>query len=96
MTRISEEDFDAWRENAITRAVFAHLKEMQIACETAWVNQLRAEVAADPRVIQLLQVELNSKSTIIEDMLTIELGDIQEDEQQGATEVTPIRGAKRR
>jgi hypothetical protein len=95
MTRFTEEDFDAWRENAITRAVFSHLQDMKSQGERLWTDKLKSEIDPDPRRIHVEQIELKAKLEFIEDMLGIELGDIQEDEQQG-TQVTPIRGAKRR
>src|SRR3990167_5275754 len=76
--KITEEDFSAWRDNTITQAVFAHLKQMAGLAEKAWVGHLRAETPLDATALQLLQVEFKAKLEFIEDMLGIELGDIQE------------------
>ena len=96
MKRISEEDFDAWRHNPITLAVFAHLKEMTAMGERLWIAKLREEIDPDPRKLHVTQIELKAKLELLEDMVNIELGDIQEDEQGSSAQVAPIRGAKRR
>lgn len=96
MKRISDEDFDAWRHNPITLAVFAHLKNMADMGERMWVSKLRQEIDPDPRKIHVEQIELKAKLELIEDMVNIELGDIQDDEQGSSAQVAPIRAAKRR
>lgn len=96
MKRISDEDFDAWKHNPITLAVFAHLKEMAALGERMWISRLREEIDADPRKLHVTQIELKAKLELIEDMVNIELGDIQDDEQGSSAQVAPIRGAKRR
>lgn len=96
MKRISDEDFDAWKHNPITLAVFAHLKQMKAVGEQMWVSKLREEIDPDPRKVHVTQIELKAKLELIEDMLDIELKDIQEDEQGSSAQVAPIRAAKRR
>lgn len=96
MKRISEEDFDAWKHNPITLAVFAHLKEMASLGERMWLSKLREEIDADPRKVHVTQIELKAKLELIEDMVNIEIGDIQDDEQGSSAQVAPIRAAKRR
>ena len=81
--KITEEDFSAWRDNAITQAVFSHLQENAKAVEVAWGRQLKAETPLDPTSLQLRQVEFKSKLEFIEDMLAIELSDIQEQDEAG-------------
>ncbi len=82
---ISEEDFSSWKDNTITQAVFAHLKETRGLIAERWLALLNGEVAADPKAMQLIQVELKAKLEFIEDLTTIELSDIQEE----ATEHAP-------
>lgn len=95
MTRFTEEDFDAWLENPITRAVFAHFMEVKEHGEKLWLDKLRAEIQPDPNIIHVERIELRAQVAFIEDMLSLKLGDIQEDEQQ-SNEVAPARAAKRR
>ena len=78
--KITEEDFSAWRDNSITEAVFAHLKEMESACERRWVGYLRGGTPLEPAALQILQAEIKAKLEFIEDMLDLKLEDIQSDE----------------
>jgi hypothetical protein len=94
---ISLEDFASWRDNTITQQVFAHLKDMQGVIETRWIELLHAEVPADPRPMQLTQVELKAKLEFIADMLTIELSDIQEEaEAENAGSTTALERPRAR
>lgn len=78
--KITEEDFSSWRDNAITEAVFAHLKAMEAEAEKRWLGYLRGETPLDPAALQILQAEIKAKLEFIEDILTLELEDIQENE----------------
>ncbi len=82
---ISDEDFASWKDNVITQAVFAHFGEVRKIAHDRWAGLLSGEVPSDPRPMQLLQVELKAKLEFIEDMLSLELSDIQE-EDNAATE----------
>ena len=95
MKRISDEDFDAWLHNPITERVSLHLKAVMNQGERGWLAKLRSEIDPDPRKLHVEQIELKAKLEFIEDMLTLKLEDIQDDEQQGNA-VAPIRSAKRR
>ena len=81
---ISEEDFSSWKDNRITQAVFAHLNEVKGQISERWIGLLNEEIAADPRLMQLVQVELKGKLEFIADMIGLELSDIQEEEDDGA------------
>jgi|GEM_PF-6358063 len=79
---ISAEDFSAWKDNAITLAVFAHLQDARGLIAERWLALLNGEVASDPKITQLIQVELKAKLEFIEDLTTIELSDIQEEAEK--------------
>src|SRR3990167_8025624 len=80
---ISEEDFSSWKDNTITQAVFAHLNDVKGQISERWIGLLNEEIAADPRLMQLVQVELKGKLEFIADMIGLELSDIQEEEDAG-------------
>lgn len=97
---ISADDFQAWKDNVITQAVFAHFKEVEALAHAQWISLLQGEVPADPRPMQLTQVELKAKLEFIQDALSIELSDIQEEADENAgskiTEQRSERVARRR
>lgn len=84
--KITAEDFDAWKENAITRAVLAHLQEVADAARNRWLGYLEGEVPADPRFMQMLHVELKAKLEFIAQMQELELSDIQEEDDATGTD----------
>jgi hypothetical protein len=81
---ITLEDFAAWKDNAITQAFFAHLKAVEAHAHAQWIALLGGEIPADPRPMQLTQVELKAKLEFIQDALAIELSDIQEEEENAS------------
>lgn len=91
---ITDEDFEGWRANPITEAVFAHLKAMQQSIHHTWAGALGGDIPSDPMPTHLLRIELTAKLEFIEDMLRIELRDIQEqDEGTSTTAVVPPKRA---
>ena len=93
---ISAEDFSAWKDNTITLAVFAHLSQTRGLIAERWLALLNGEVAADPKAMQLIQVELKAKLEFIEDLTTIELSDIQEEAEQNAEAISNQHGTDQR
>lgn len=83
---IDPDDFESWRDNAITQAFFKHLERTKAAAHVAWVGMLSNEVPHDPKVIQLIQVELKAKLQFIDDVLGIELADLEESNETGSSE----------
>lgn len=92
---ISLEDFQSWKDNVITQAFFRHLKEIEQLAHQQWISLLTAEIPADPRPMQLTQVELKAKLEFIQDALAIELSDIQEEEESHAGSPRPIERARK-
>jgi hypothetical protein len=89
-TRITEEDFDAWKHNPITEAMLAHLRRARERARQFWIDQLqqtdgREAIPADPVYLAYLRIELRSKLEFIADIEALSLEDIQEDagHQQG-------------
>ena len=58
-----------------------------------WVELLHGEVPSDPRPMQIIQVELKAKLEFIEDFISLELSDIQE-EAENAQPVTDQRSER--
>jgi hypothetical protein len=90
---ISEEDFQSWKDNVITQAFFAHLRDVEKMAHEQWIGLLSGEIPADPRPMQLTQVELKAKLEFIKDAIEIELSDIQE-EEKNAGSATEQRASK--
>ena len=78
--KISAEDFESWRGNAITQTVMARFSEMIDDINEFWVAQLNGATPSDPLLLAFLQVELRAKREIIEDLRNIQLDDIIEEE----------------
>jgi len=76
---ISKEDFDSWKINPITLALIAHMSTVKSQIHERWAGFLSGEVPLDPNAMQLYQIEFTAKLAFIEDMLSLELSDIQED-----------------
>lgn len=77
--KITAEDFDSWRGNAITQAVMGRFGDMVEAINSFWAAQLNAATPSDPLLLAFLQVELRAKRELIEDLRNIQLGDIEEE-----------------
>jgi len=77
MTKISDEDLDAWRENPITQAVFKHLERTGEQAQEMWASVLKADAAPDPQKLLLLHTELKAKLAFIAEMLNLEPRDIE-------------------
>jgi len=77
MTRISADDFDAWRDSAVTQAVFKHLERTGEQAQEMWASVLKADVAPDPQKLLLLHNELKAKLAFIAEMLNLEPRDIE-------------------
>lgn len=92
--RISGEDFQSWKDNVITQAFFQHLRDIEKMAHAQWIGLLSGEIPADPRLMQLTQVELKAKLEFIHDALNIELSDIQE-EESNAGSTNAIERARR-
>jgi len=86
VAKITSEDFDSWRENPITQAVFKHLERTGEQAHAMWTGALDVEEAPDPQKLMLLRTELNAKLKFISDMLNIELSDIQEESNERASD----------
>lgn len=78
--KITAEDFESWRGNAITQAVMGRFSELLDDINNVWVAQLNAATPSDPLLLAFLQVELRAKREIIEDLKNIQLDDIAEEE----------------
>ena len=87
---ISAEDFQSWKDNVITQAVFKHFADTGLHIQNVWVTYLR-DVDVNERVLQLRQVELKAKIEEIEAMLSVELSDIQEEAEDNAGTVIEQR-----
>ena len=87
MTKITSEDFDSWRDNAVTQAVFKHLERKELELHEFWRGVLTEGEAPDPNRFALLHAELRAKRTFIRDMLGLELSDIQEEPDARASTV---------
>lgn len=94
--QITLEDFSAWKDNVITQAVMAHLAETRGVIAGRWLALLNGEIPADPRPMQLIQVELKAKLEFIEDLIAIELSDIQEEAEEHAGSPVEERHTSRR
>ncbi len=77
--KITAEDFDSWRDNAITQSVMAEFGGMLDDINDFWVAQLNAATPSDPLLLAFLQVELRAKRELINDLINIQLGDIEEE-----------------
>ena len=76
---ITQEDWDAWRGNAVTERVMQHVSELGEVIEECWTAQLHSQTSLDPLMLTLLQVELKAKREIVESLKALELEDIEEE-----------------
>ena len=83
-TVIEPDDFESWRDNAVTQAFFQHLKDVKEMAHQRWIGLLSDKVSLDPVATQLVQVELKAKLEFIDDVLGIELADIAEAKHDGS------------
>jgi len=90
--QITEEDFSAWKDNPITRAVIDYLASRKDMAYGIWMSQVHDTQSTKDQV-ELLRVELRAKLEFIEDFIELKLEDIQ-DNDTGAN-VVPIEPAKR-
>ena len=78
--KITAEDFESWRGNAITQAVMERLGEHAEEAKASWVAQLSSTIHTEPLLLAFLQVELKTRLEVIEDIQAIQIGDIAEEE----------------
>ena len=78
--KLSEEDFDAWRDNPVTQLVMAHLKQTQDNAFSMWGEILRQPKVPPADELALLAVEFRSKAQIIADMLSLSYDDLMDDD----------------
>ena len=84
-TKITAEDFEAWRDNAITQTFMARLSEHAKEAQTVWAAQLEAATQTEPLLLAFLQVELKTRLEVLKDIQAIQLGDIIEEENADST-----------
>jgi hypothetical protein len=77
--KITAEDFESWRGNAVTQAVMGQLGNMIKSIDGYWLAQLSSATPSEPIVLTFLQVELRAKREIIEDVLNIQLEVLEEE-----------------
>ena len=87
MTKIISEDFDSWRENPITQAVFRHLQNTAERAHDTWAQILSADATPDLEKVLLIRAELKGKLDFVSDMVNLELTDIQEEPDARASTV---------
>lgn len=78
---ISEEDFSAWKDNAITQAVMLYLKGKEDEAHRYWVGYLTGDNNIDPVAVLVWRAELRAKLELMQDIRELELSDIQEAEE---------------
>lgn len=83
---ITAEDFESWLGNPVTEAVMARMKEMEAAVHAYWGRRLTTDTADEPLMLTLLQVELRAKLEIIEDLLSLTVKDIEEENADSTRE----------
>lgn len=83
--KISQEDFDSWRDNPITQAVFAHFSATGEKIKEEWVGFLLGPVPYETTEWQLRHADARAKLWMIAELGNLELSDIQEEEDDGDT-----------
>lgn len=78
--KISAEDFESWRGNAITQVVMDWVGEASERIHQLWAAQLSSATPGEPLLLAFLQVELKAKLELIEDLKNIQLSDIEEED----------------
>lgn len=73
---ISKDDFAAWKENPITRTVLAWAKNHASDAKKEWDARAWGQGTADP----VLLAELRARAQVADDFASVELSDIQEEE----------------
>lgn len=73
---ISKDDFDAWRANPITQAVFAWAQDHAAKAKERWDAASWEGGEADP----VLLSELRTRAEVAQDFTDVELSDIQDEE----------------
>jgi hypothetical protein len=76
--KITAEDFESWRGNAVTQAVMNSLAAELDRYNNFWLSQLM--VATDPQLLAYQQIEFRAKREVVEDLLNIQLEAITEEE----------------
>ena len=83
---ITAEDLETWLGNPVTEAVMARMKEVEAAARAFWVRRLTSDTADEPLALAFLQVELRAKLEIIEDLLSLTVEDIEEENADSTRE----------
>jgi 3-deoxy-D-arabino-heptulosonate 7-phosphate (DAHP) synthase len=82
VTKITREDFEAWRDNPITQFVMGHLKEKAQECEDVWKGLLSAP-SFNGESLMVRQADLRARREALAQVAELELTDmIEEDEEQ--------------
>lgn len=77
-TKLTDEDFSAWKDNPTTMVVFSHMRNLQGEIEESWLGLLKGQGGIpDSDVIRCLLVEFRSKHAIIDDLIALDFHDIQ-------------------
>lgn len=92
-SKITEEDFSAWKDNPITQMVLEYLKTRKDLAHRIWAGHLN-DLTATKDQSEQLRIELRAKLEFIDDFINLSLEDIEEDNDVGGT-IVQIEPAKR-
>jgi hypothetical protein len=73
--KIEKEDFDAWRDNIVTQAVFAHVKALVEQAKEKWLHVSWEGGTADP----LMLADLRARAEIASDLVALTFEDMKDE-----------------
>lgn len=79
---IDKDEFDAWRDNEVTQAVFRLLERKQDEAKQKWLAVFDGSDDVDPQKLLGFRIALRAKADVMGEIMDLAFEDIEESNEQ--------------